>query len=252
MPLLRAPIAITRRLSPIARSEAAELMDAPGGLDPAELAANFRDIRRVNALLGGTHVVLRHLPGLLDLVPPDRPVSVLDLATGSADIPLALQRWACRQGRQLAITASDVADDMLAVADTHLRGEPGIVLAKHDARDVPLPDRSFDLVLCSLALHHFSPEEAVRVLQEMRRLARTGAIVNDLTRSRTGYAAAWLAAQFTTRNRLTRHDAPLSVKRAYTPVELRDLLRQAGIAHARVTTHPMFRMAAVWRSEHDG
>jgi ubiquinone/menaquinone biosynthesis C-methylase UbiE len=239
------------RPGPLPRSEAAELMDAPG-LDPAELAANFRDIRRVNALLGGTRTVLRHLPALLAAIPGSQTVTVLDLATGSADIPLAIRRWGAKHGRAFAITASDVSDEMLAVAAAHLKGESGIALARHDARAVPLPDGAFDLVLCSLSLHHFAPPDAVRVLTEMRRLARIGFILNDLARSRTGYLAAWIAAQVTTRNRLTRHDAPLSVKRAYTPDELRDLLWRAGIGNARVTTHPMFRMAAVWRSDGGG
>ena len=50
----------------------------------------------------------------------------------------------------------------------------------------------------------------------------------------------------TTRNRLTRNDAPLSVLRAYTPAELRDLLRQAGIndADVEISTHRWFRMSA--------
>jgi hypothetical protein len=84
----------------------------------------------------------------------------------------------------------------------------------------------------------------------MARLARVGFVMNDLRRERIGFAAAWLAAQATTRNRLTRHDAPLSVRRAFTPDELRVLLASAGIRGATVTTHPWFRMAAVWRTPH--
>src|SRR5699024_10107521 len=99
--------------------------------------------------------------------------------------------------------------------------------------------------LCSLSLHHFPPDDAVRVLAEMDRIARTGLILNDLRRDRLGYAAAWLAARLTTRNRLTRHDAPLSVLRAYTPGELAGLLRQAGTDSAVISTHAWFRMAAV-------
>ena len=110
-----------------------------------------------------------------------------------------------------------------------------------------MPDRSFDVVLCSLALHHFAPGEAVQVLREMDRLSRIGFILNDIRRCLAGYVAAWSASRVATRNRLTRHDMPLSVLRAYTPHELRALLRQAGIPNARVTTHPLFRMAAVRR-----
>jgi ubiquinone/menaquinone biosynthesis C-methylase UbiE len=112
---------------------------------------------------------------------------------------------------------------------------------------VPLSDRSCDIVLCSLSLHHFAPPDAIRVLREMDRLSRVGFIVNDIRRCLAGYAAAWGASRLATRNQLTRHDMPLSVRRAYTPQELRELLRAAGLPDAHVTTHPLFRMAAVRR-----
>jgi ubiquinone/menaquinone biosynthesis C-methylase UbiE len=226
-------------------------MDGPG-LDPVELAENFRDIRRVNRLLGGISTVTHHLTPMLPNNPSERPVTVLDLATGSADIPLALLDWGEHRGIRFDITASDVSDDMLAIARKHVGDRAGIILARHDARAVPLPDRSFDIVLCSLSLHHFDPDDAVELLREMNRLATAGCIVNDLTRSRTGYFAAAVAARVTTRNRLTRNDAPLSVLRAYTPDELRAMLRYAGIRDPLVCRHRWFRMAATWESIPNG
>lgn len=231
-------------LAPLARSDESELLDDTVS-DSAELAENFRDIQRVNQLLGGTSTILRHLPRLLDAVPQGRPVTLLDLATGSGDIPLAISRWAKRRNVPVTIVASDVSDDILALAHEQLGGLPNVTLARHDARAVQLPDNAFDIVLCSLSLHHFSPADAVRLLHEMDRLARVGFILNDLRRERVGFAAAWLASRVTTRNRLTRNDAPLSVRRAYTPPELQEMLQRAGIENATVSTHPWFRMAAV-------
>jgi ubiquinone/menaquinone biosynthesis C-methylase UbiE len=228
------------------RSDEEELLDQDIQ-DREELAANFRDIRRVNQLLGGTLTVLRLLPRLLERIPADQTVTVLDLATGSGDIPVAISRWAKHRGVPIEIVASDYSDAILDLAREHIGDNPDITLACHDARSVPLPDGAFDIVLCSLSLHHFPPDEAVQVLKEMQRLASVGVILNDLRRSRLGYIAAWLAARVTTRNRLTRNDAPLSVLRAYTPEELRELLHQAGIDHAVISQHPWFRMAAVSR-----
>lgn len=234
----------TRLLSPLPRSDEQEILDE-GTQDTAELAENFRDIKRVNQRLGGTSIILRHLPALLECLPDDRPVTILDLATGCGDIPLAISRWARQRGTNIEITASDISDEILALAQEEIAGTPDISLARHDARAVQLPDRSFDIVLCSLSLHHFPPNEAVEVLREMHRLSRAGFILNDLCRSRSGYVAAWIAAHLTTRNRLTRNDAPLSVRRAYTVEELEELLARAGIEHAMTSTHLWFRMAAV-------
>jgi ubiquinone/menaquinone biosynthesis C-methylase UbiE len=237
-----------RLLVPPARSDATELLD--GNIDdPAELAANFRDIQRVNRLLGGTATVLRHLPSLLDAVPGDRTATILDLATGAADIPLAIARRAERDGRPVRIVASDASDAILDLARANVAGHPAIETARLDARAVDLPDDAVDIAICSLSLHHFPPVEAIRVLREMHRVARTGLILNDLRRSRAGWVAALVAARLTTRNRLTRNDAPLSVLRAYTPAELAGLLDRAGIENATFTTHPWFRMAAVARRE---
>lgn len=231
-------------MPPPSRSTEAELLDEARH-DQAELAANFRDIRRVNHLLGGTAVILRHLPRLLAAIPARQPVTLLDLGTGCGDIPLAIARWARRRGLPLTIVASDHSPSILALARQQIAGHPDITLAHYDARAVALPDNHVDIALCSLTLHHFAPDDAVRVLREMDRLARTGFILNDLARGRLGYAAAWVAARLTTRNRLTRHDAPLSVRRAYTPAELDGLLRRAGIDNVTISTHRWFRMAAV-------
>ncbi len=235
---------IRRRGLLACRFDAEELLDLPEH-DPAELAANLRDIRRVNRLAGGSATTLRYLPGLVARVPCDRPLEILDLATGSGDIPRDLVAWAARHDRPLRLTVSDLSPQILAAARRTLADSPEVTFTVCDARQVALPDRAFDVVLCSLALHHFAPPDAVRVLREMDRLCRTGFIVNDIRRGAVGYIAAWTASRLATRNRLTRHDMPLSVRRAYTPDELRALLQEAGIAGAVVTTHPLFRMAAV-------
>ena len=205
-------------VTPLPRSEQPELLDDTTH-DPAELAANFRDIRRVNAMLGGTSLVLRHLPRLISTRPPEAPITILDLATGCADIPVAIARWADRRTGRLR-SWPPTSRRTSALAGRAVAGSPHITLAQYDARNVPLPARSFDIVTCSLSLHHFTPDDAVRVLGEMNRLARRGCILNDLRRGRLGYIAAWVAAHLTTRNRLTRNDAPLSVRRAYTPSEV--------------------------------
>lgn len=233
-----------RITGPLPRADAAELLDLPRH-DGGELADNLRDIRRLNRWFGGTATVTHALPMLLAAVPADRPVLVLDLATGSADIPQAIARWGSRHAHAFRVIASDVSGEIVSAARRQLAGDPAITLGRFDARAVPLPDRSVDIAVCSLALHHFPPDQAIAVLREMDRVSRVGFVLNDLARSRRGYLGAWLAAHLTTRNRLTRHDAPLSVRRAYTPAELAALLAQAGVRGATIARRPWFRMMAV-------
>ena len=227
------------------RREQPELLDEDGH-DVHELAANFDDIGKVNRIGGGTQVVLRHLPALLDRIPGNRDVTLLDLGCGAGDIPLAVAATLERTGRPGHITATDISDDVLAVARTRVGSVQAINLTGMDALATGLPADEFDIVLCSLTMHHFSPRQAVALLDEMARVCRVGFILNDITRSPVGYAAAWIASRVATQNRLTRNDMPLSVLRAYTPAELRGLMQQAGLVDFNVTTHPLFRMAGVW------
>ena len=233
------------------RVDGDELLDELGH-DPAELASSLRDVRGVNQFFGGLRTVRTALPRLLAATSPERPVTILDLATGSADIPVNVVRWARRQGRTVDITASDYSPDILAIAARRVTGYPNIHLLQCDARDVPFADASFDIVLCSLALHHFAPPDAVRVLAEMNRVSRVGFIVNDLARSRPGYIGAWLVGRLGTRNRITRHDAPLSALRAYTPDELETLFDMAGVTDVEIRSSPWFRMSATKIHRHPG
>ena len=154
-------------------------------------------------------------------------------------------RWA---NRYLPGTATDISLEILDLAGAQIAGSSCIRLLHADARTMPFANHSFDIVTCSLALHHFVPGDAVLVLREMDRLCRAGFIVNDLRRGAAAYGATWLATRLTTRNRLTRHDAPLSIQRAYTPGELRSLLNEANVRDAEIRTVPWFRMVAVKRA----
>lgn len=239
---------LPRPLLPVPpHSDATELLDAPGTIPAPTLAHNLRDIRRVNRFAGGTAVVLRHLPELLADVSRGTPITLLDIATGSGDIPRALVRWGQRRGFTFRVLATDVSEDVLAVARRETANEPTITIEACDARSLPYRDDAFDIAVCSLALHHFPRAEAVQVLAEMGRVSRRGIILNDLVRTWPGYVGAWLLGNATTTNRLTRHDAPLSILRAFTPKELTEMAREAGLTRIEVTPHLFWRMALVAR-----
>jgi hypothetical protein len=98
-------------------------------------------------------------------------------------------------------------------------------------------------------LHHLEPPEAVKLLREMARVAREAVIVNDLDRARPWLLGAQILSRLATRNRYTRHDAPLSVRRAYRPDELAALAKRAGLREgARLWTRPRYRYALVFEA----
>ncbi len=210
------------------RSDAEELLDGPLD-DAAALRGNLRDLARANRWLGGVGLSARAIEALAG----DREtLTVLDVGTGAADIPLSLLQRAAREGRGLRVTGIDSRPEVLAAAVARQPGlalTPGLELHVGDGRSLPFPDRSFDIAHASLLLHHLEPATAVALLREMSRVARRGIVVNDLVRSRVAWLGAWLLSHVATRNRYTRHDAPLSVRRAYTVAELTALIAAAGL-----------------------
>lgn len=230
-----------------------ELLDGP--LDDAStLAGNLRDLGRVNALLGGVRLSRAAIDALVGADAGrgrSAAVELLDVGTGGADIPTALLADWRRKGRRLMVTAVDDRAEVLAaarLARPALDRVEGLKLEIADGRALPYEDRAFDVAHASLLVHHLEPSDAVALLVEMSRVSRRGVVVNDLGRSRRAWIAAWLLARFATRNRYTRHDGPLSVRRAYTVVEMRALLAVAGlrpIATRRDILRHRYAIAAV-------
>jgi SAM-dependent methyltransferase len=241
------PSSLMDRLPPLAYENIQELLDVPGAEPESDLRHSLRDIRLANLIGRGTAVVLRYLDALTRDWPAGQPLSVLDIATGSGDIPLAICRWAARRKLPVTVLATDISPEVIAAAQALVKDHPQIRLRVLDARDLPFPDASFDIVTCSLALHHLERPDAVAVIRQMARVARVGFIVNDIERCWPAYVAVHLLVSTPITNRLTRHDGPASVKRAYTAYELAAMAAEAGVHGAHVFRHVFWRQALVGR-----
>jgi 2-polyprenyl-3-methyl-5-hydroxy-6-metoxy-1,4-benzoquinol methylase len=167
-------------------------------------------------------------------------VRVLDLGTGLADIPRALVAWARQNGQPIAITAVDGNPKIMEFARAACRDWPEIHLEQHDLRTLPYAPDSFDVVLCSLALHHFSAADTVTILRRMRELARCGYIASDLRRNRLAITTTRLVAAILFNNRAFRRDAVKSCRAAFTLQELRTITQQAGLGDVKITRHHLF------------
>lgn len=224
----------------------AELLD----LDQApyeEVRESLRDVRRVNQYLSGYRVLLRHVGAFLREHTASRPFSILDLATGSADQPVAVARMARQRGIPVRITAIDINRKMLRMAREDTRHYPEIDLVQCDIRSLPFRENGFDLTINSLSLHHFPYEQAVDIIRSSYFHGRRGFIVNDLHRSRVAYASIFMLTRLFTQNRLTRFDAPVSVMNAFTPAEMTEMARKAGVGRFEVHRHFPYRIALVGR-----
>lgn len=216
-----------------------EWMDS-SRISPADLTKEAAFIRTANARWGGNAAILGHLNRWsrswrqAAIGTPQRPVTFIDLATGSADIPLAITRWARANQFEVRITAVDRNPAMLAIAKQHIGDEPWITLLAADAHKLPFRKATFDYALASLFLHHLPDIEVMTVLKIMEDLSTRGLIWNDLSRHQLAH---WVVKLITLRSTpVIRHDAMVSVAAGFTKKEVlafRDRLDLSQLQYAR-------------------
>ncbi len=220
-----------------------ELMDRPQPVSP-ELEIDLENLVRINRNFGSHRLIRWFLRRWLQ---PGQTYRILDLCTASGDIPRLMVDWGRARGVTLQIDAIDFQPSTLEIARRRSTAYPEITLREGDAREIAGAPGSYDFVFCSLALHHFSEEDAVRVLRRCRELARTGVMVADLERGWLAAAGVWLMTAVLYREPMTKYDARVSVRRAFSYEELKALARRAGwptFSHARFA----IARQAVWQA----
>jgi ubiquinone/menaquinone biosynthesis C-methylase UbiE len=226
------------------QKDIAELLDLGAGSE-AERRASLRDLRRLNRWLGGTAASQKEVAGLIRRL-GGKELSLLDLGTGSADLPQSLAAWAERRGVRLRAIGVDCKLEHLAVARTitSLR-RPRVHLACADALHLPFHDGAVDIVHSSLFMHHFRPPALVALLREAARVSRRALLMNDLVRDPVLFALLRWPGRLVMRSPITRHDALASVRRAYTPAELQQIAQEAGLTGWRLRRRFPYRQCLV-------
>jgi hypothetical protein len=225
-----------------AREDAPELLDAGAGtLEDVE--ANLTEMWRVNRFTGGLRALTHHLYPRLRA--HTGTATIADLGTGSAEIPAAITQWAAGNNLSVRIFAIDLAARHLQLARSRIHSTPNIRLLQADAGDLPFAPDSVDYLISSLFLHHLSPEQVTNLLRQTFDHVRCGLILTDITRGVLPLLAFKISQFVFARNYLTRHDGAVSIRRAYTPAELLDLAKSAGLSTAGVYSHPLWRMTLV-------
>ncbi len=222
-----------------------EVMDRLGN-DATLLRADLRVLDYINRFLGGHRIALDYLDELLDTVPMNH-VTILDLATGGADVPRAIVQWARQKRIGVEITAVDRNPEILTIAREQCAGWPEIRIEQHDLLALPYAAASFDVVTCSLTLHHFTRANAVAILERIDDIARVGYIVSDLRRNRIAIGLSKLMARTIIRNPIARFDAPASCERAFSVADLRAMAARAGLDNFTIRRQRFFRMAMAGR-----
>ena len=220
--------------------DAPELMDRPDAT-PAELEAALKSLRGLNRWFGSYRLIMRFARRWIRIGDQLR---VADLAAGSADIPRLLVDHARSVGATVQLDAVDFQPTTCEMARRLSASYPEITCHCEDVLKFGSAG-AYDLVLCSLALHHFSEADAVAVLRRCRELSRRFVLVSDLRRGFLASAGVHLLTSIIYRDPMTRSDARVSARRAFTLTELRDLAHRAGWEAFGSGKFPLARQA-IW------
>jgi len=212
-----------------------ELLDQDLGTS-AEIAASLRDLRWFNRWFGGLSTTRRMLESVTRLTGRTR-FTLLEVASGDGYLMHTIAGQLGRDGIQLDVT-------LLDRQPSHLPANGAMAKVSADALRLPFRESAFDLVSCSLFLHHLVLEQAREFAREALRVCRIAVLVHDLIRHPLHLALAYAGAPLY-RSRITRHDAPASVWQAYTVPEVTNCFREAGAAEVSATEQFLYRMGVV-------
>lgn len=222
------------------RATIAELLDTDSG-SPSEVAASLRDLEWFNRWFGGVSTsaaLVEHVARKLSL----RSLTLLEVASGAGYVPATVAQKLRPRGIQVH---SVLLDRVLSHIECGSRNDTKAAVG--DALSLPFSDSSFDVVSSSLFTHHLSPDELTRFVNEGLRVCHRAVIINDLVRDPLHLVTVYAGLPLY-RSRITRHDAPASVRQAYTEAEMHEILSGTHARNVEIERHFFYRMGIVaWK-----
>ncbi|GIW80317.1 MAG: methyltransferase [Gemmatales bacterium] len=229
------------------RDRQPEWMDDPF-LDESMHRSALAGLRRLNRVSRSASIVWRPIRQLARDHPGER-LTVLDMACGGGDVALTIVGRARCESVQLQIDGCDISPVAIEVAReaaTRAHLADTVRFFQHDVLNDVLP-QTYDVVMCTLFLHHLSESDSRRLLLRMQQTARRLVLINDLRRTRLGFVLAWLGCRLLTRSPVVHLDGPLSVRAAYRTDEVLRLAESCGMRGATISTHWPQRFLLQWR-----
>ena len=216
-----------------------EMLDEDVGT-AAEVETSLNDLRHINDWFGGTRTTVRLLQQVI-AHSKCRDLSLFEVGSGSGHVPLAAQQALRRNGVELRVTLLDRMASHLPAS--------GVVSVVGDALHLPFCDDAVDVVSCSLFAHHLEPDTLAAFAREALRVSRRAVLINDLIRSPLHLALVYAGLPLF-RSHITWHDAPASVRRAYTREEMGSMLREVSAQRVTIDQYYLYRMGVLlWKAE---
>ncbi len=227
------------------RSDELEIMDDLACEGPV-VAQTLREIEFINRTLGGNGVTLNAL-GKLIPAPTAGPVSVVDLGCGGGDMLRRIRRWSGGNHSRLDLTGIDANPFIVKFATDRTGPDTRVSFECVNIFSEEFKSRTFDIAMGTLFFHHFTNEQLIEFLRQLKGQLRIGLVINDIHRHWAAYHLIRLLTRLFSRSAMVRFDAPMSVLRAFRREDLRYILENAGFSDYTIRWMWAFRWQVVAR-----
>jgi ubiquinone/menaquinone biosynthesis C-methylase UbiE len=225
------------------RSEEEEIMDDLSDNSPS-LHRALKELDIINKWLGGNAITLNATFKNL-LKDPQKTYKIADLGCGSGEILLRVAKWARKHNIKVELMGFDANPNVIDYAEKHCAGYPEISFHTENILEEAFQSRSFDVLLCTLFLHHFKDELLIPLMAQFKKQSDV-VIINDLHRHWFAYySILWITRLFS-KSTMVQNDACLSVWRSFTKEDWRGILSKANIEYYSIQWRWAFRWKLIF------
>lgn len=201
------------------RSDDSEIMDN-FQLEGDALKEALDKIAQINQLLGGNKLTLKGVAKLLKKIPDSKRITIVDVGCGNGDMLRKLADFGYQNNLNLELIGIDANKFTVNYAADLSKGYSNIAYRCEDIFDKSFSELKYDIVLCTLTLHHFKNDEIVKLLGLFNKKSKLGFVVNDLHRNVVAYRLFQALCFVFRLNKMSREDGLTSILRGFKKEEL--------------------------------
>ena len=222
------------------RTRDSEVMD-DFELKGEELAKTLRDLDKVNKWLGGNQITLEGIKKIISTTSPGKPVRIVDVGCGNGMMLRQVAEYGRKNNVNLELLGIDANPYAIEIAEGLAKDYPEIKFEAINIFSTSFAEKKYDIVLCTLTLHHFEDAKIEQLLKVFLESARLGIVINDLQRSRAAYYLFQVFCAVFIHNEIAREDGLTSILRGFRKSDLEKFSRKFKVKYQKIRWKWAFR-----------
>lgn len=222
------------------RTRASEVMD-DFDLRGEELDKTLQDLDTVNRWLGGNKITIDGIKKILSETSPDQPVHIADIGCGNGTMLRQIADYGRKKKIKFNLTGIDANPHAIEIARRMAKDYPEINFEALNIFSRDFAEKKYDIVLCTLTLHHFEDDQIRELLRQFIKMSHLGVVINDLQRSRLAYYLFQAFCAVFIRNKIARDDGLTSILRGFRQKDLQDFAGEVKVKKQKIRWKWAFR-----------